>query len=132
MAPEQLGNAAVLERVRFRRAVAVRRRRGPLISEWGPDFRPDYLRLGAVIEELDHPTTLALTATAAPPVRDEICGRLRLCDPDVVLCHSTAHWGGGVVHGYDDGRVTVVFDAVGYRSRGLDLVAERALLEPSR
>ena len=42
-----------------------------------------------------------------------------------------AHWGGGVVHGYDDGRVTVLFDGVGYRSLALDLVAERGLLERS-
>ena len=41
-----------------------------------------------------------------------------------------ARWGGGVVHGYDEGRVTVLFDGVGYRSLGLDLVAERELLEP--
>ena len=39
------------------------------ISEWGHDFRPDYLSLGNVIEELGHPTVLALTATAAPEVR---------------------------------------------------------------
>lgn len=43
-----------------------------------------------------------------------------------------ARWGGGVVHGYDDGRVTVLFDAVGYKSLGLDLIAERGLVEPER
>ncbi len=51
------------------------------ISEWGHDFRPDYLRIGPLIEQLGHPTTLALTATAAPPVRREIAERLRLRDP---------------------------------------------------
>nr|WP_244266189.1 DEAD/DEAH box helicase [Listeria rocourtiae] len=34
------------------------------ISQWGHDFRPDYLELGAVREELGSPTTLVLTATA--------------------------------------------------------------------
>ena len=50
------------------------------ISEWGHDFRPDYLRLGAAIEALGRPPVLALTATAAPPVRDEIVERLGLRD----------------------------------------------------
>ena len=55
------------------------------ISEWGHDFRPDYLRLGAAIEDLGHPTVLALTATASPVVRDEIVERLRMRDPAVVV-----------------------------------------------
>ena len=55
------------------------------ISEWGHDFRPDYLRLGGVIEDLGHPTVVALTATASPVVRDEILERLRLRDPAVVV-----------------------------------------------
>jgi ATP-dependent DNA helicase RecQ len=55
------------------------------ISEWGHDFRPDYLRLGAASEALGRPTILALTATAAPPVRDEIVERLGLRDPNVLV-----------------------------------------------
>ena len=43
-----------------------------LISQWGHDFRPDYLRLSAQAELLEAPVRMALTATAAPPVRDEI------------------------------------------------------------
>ena len=39
------------------------------VSAWGHDFRPDYLRLAPVIERLGHPRVIALTATAAPPVR---------------------------------------------------------------
>jgi ATP-dependent DNA helicase RecQ len=55
------------------------------VSEWGHDFRPDYLRLGTVIESLGHPTVLALTATAAPPVREEIVERLGMRDATVVV-----------------------------------------------
>ena len=55
------------------------------ISEWGHDFRPEYLRLGAAIEALGRPPVLALTATAAPPVRDEIVERLGLRSPDVLI-----------------------------------------------
>jgi ATP-dependent DNA helicase RecQ len=55
------------------------------ISEWGHDFRPDYLRLHRVIEALDHPVVLALTATAAPNVRAEILERLGMREAAVVV-----------------------------------------------
>jgi ATP-dependent DNA helicase RecQ len=55
------------------------------ISEWGHDFRPDYLRLGALVEALGHPTVLALTATASPPVRDEIVQRLGMEEPELIV-----------------------------------------------
>lgn len=46
------------------------------VTAWGHDFRPDYLRLSPVIERLGHPRVIALTATAALPVRQEIVERL--------------------------------------------------------
>ena len=46
------------------------------ISQWGHDFRPAYLALGAVIAKLGHPTVLALTATATPSVREDILHQL--------------------------------------------------------
>jgi ATP-dependent DNA helicase RecQ len=55
------------------------------ISSWGHDFRADYLRLGAVIDDLGHPTVLAMTATASPPVRDDIAQALRMRDPEVLV-----------------------------------------------
>jgi ATP-dependent DNA helicase RecQ len=55
------------------------------VSAWGHDFRPDYLRLGAVIDQLGRPRVVALTATASPPVRTEIIERLRLTDPRSVV-----------------------------------------------
>ncbi|HEX2263864.1 MAG TPA: ATP-dependent DNA helicase RecQ, partial [Pseudonocardiaceae bacterium] len=48
------------------------------VSAWGHDFRPDYLRLGPVIQRLGHPPVIALTATAALPVRRDIVQRLGL------------------------------------------------------
>ena len=56
-----------------------------LISQWGHDFRPDYMLLGAQAEAVGAPVRLALTATAAPPVRHEIGRRLGLRDPEVVI-----------------------------------------------
>jgi len=42
------------------------------LSQWGHDFRPDYLRLGQVRQALGNPPTIALTATATPPVQEDI------------------------------------------------------------
>ena len=48
------------------------------ISEWGHDFRPDYMRIGELIRDLPDAKVLACTATATPIVRDEILERLGL------------------------------------------------------
>jgi ATP-dependent DNA helicase RecQ len=51
------------------------------LSEWGHDFRPDYLRLADVRQKLGSPPTLALTATATPRVARDIVQALGLRDP---------------------------------------------------
>ncbi len=48
------------------------------ISEWGHDFRPDYMQIGELLRELAPSHVLACTATATPVVRDEILERLGL------------------------------------------------------
>jgi ATP-dependent DNA helicase RecQ len=53
------------------------------LSFWGHDFRPDYMRLAEVREQLGSPVTMALTATATPNVRDDIVKMLRLRQPAV-------------------------------------------------
>jgi len=85
LSPEQLA-------IRETRDTLVRARPGlfvvdeaHLISQWGHDFRPDYMMLGAQGEAVGAPVRLALTATAAPPVRAEIIRRLGLRDPEVVI-----------------------------------------------
>jgi ATP-dependent DNA helicase RecQ len=54
------------------------------VSEWGHDFRPDYLRLGRVIQRLGRPTVMAATATATEQVAEEIVRRLGLVHPVMI------------------------------------------------
>ncbi|HUQ31923.1 MAG TPA: RecQ family ATP-dependent DNA helicase [Pyrinomonadaceae bacterium] len=51
------------------------------ISQWGHDFRPDYIRLRQAIEEIGRPQIAALTATATPYVRSDIIEQLNLSEP---------------------------------------------------
>ena len=85
LAPEQFANEETLAALRESPPSLFVVDEAHCISEWGHDFRPDYLRLGAVVAELGHPRVLALTATAAPTVRREIVQRLGLHDPHVVI-----------------------------------------------
>ncbi len=85
LAPEQFSNPETLERLQNSKPSLFVIDEAHCISEWGHDFRPDYLQLGAVIEALGHPRVLALTATASPPVRNEIIERLGMRDSQVVV-----------------------------------------------
>jgi ATP-dependent DNA helicase RecQ len=51
------------------------------LSQWGHDFRPDYLRLGKSLEKIGRPQCVALTATATPIVREDISQVLALRIP---------------------------------------------------
>jgi ATP-dependent DNA helicase RecQ len=85
MAPEQLARPETVARLAQSGVSLLVVDEAHCISEWGHDFRPEYLRLGALAEELGHPTLLALTATASPPVRDEIVERLHMRRPEVIV-----------------------------------------------
>jgi ATP-dependent DNA helicase RecQ len=55
------------------------------ISQWGHDFRPDYLTLGKARKMLGKPTTLALTATATPRVQEDIARQLEIDEAEVIV-----------------------------------------------
>jgi ATP-dependent DNA helicase RecQ len=56
------------------------------ISQWGHDFRPDYLKVGEIRARLGDPPVLGLTATATPEVQRDILERLRV--PDGRIFHT--------------------------------------------
>ncbi|NII23763.1 RecQ family ATP-dependent DNA helicase [Pseudoflavitalea sp. X16] len=53
------------------------------ISQWGYDFRPPYLRIAALREELPGIPILALTASATPLVQQDICDKLEFTQPGI-------------------------------------------------
>ena len=55
------------------------------LSQWGHDFRPDYVRLSEALEKLGNPQTAAFTATATPDVRADILKHLKLREPFVSI-----------------------------------------------
>ncbi|HEV2923973.1 MAG TPA: RecQ family ATP-dependent DNA helicase [Solirubrobacteraceae bacterium] len=85
VSPEQLTNVETREWLRRSQPALFVVDEAHLVSQWGEDFRPDYLRLRAQADALGAPVRLALTATAAPPVRAQIQRRLGLQDPEVVI-----------------------------------------------
>ncbi len=85
LAPEQLTSPELLGEIAAARPGLFVIDEAHCVSTWGHDFRPDYLALGAVIDALGHPPTLALTATASPLVREEVAETLGLASPQIVL-----------------------------------------------
>ncbi|MER8013929.1 RecQ family ATP-dependent DNA helicase [Streptomyces griseoluteus] len=80
LAPEQLAKDEVVEQLAAAEPALFVVDEAQCVSSWGHDFRPDYLRLGQVIDRLGRPPVLALTASAAAPVRADIVGRLGMRD----------------------------------------------------
>ncbi|WP_159849937.1 RecQ family ATP-dependent DNA helicase [Nocardia sp. CY41] len=80
LSPEQLADDDLVDELAGLRASLFVVDEAHCVSAWGHDFRPDYLRLAPVIDRLRHPRVIALTATAAPPVRHEIVHRLGMHD----------------------------------------------------
>ncbi|MCC9178406.1 RecQ family ATP-dependent DNA helicase [Arthrobacter sp. zg-Y750] len=83
LAPEQVAKEDVAQRLKSLDVSLLVIDEAHCVSAWGHDFRPDYLQLGALVQTLGKPV-VALTATAAPPVRTEIAGVLQLKDPFLI------------------------------------------------
>jgi ATP-dependent DNA helicase RecQ len=82
--PERFASSAFLAALAERRVGLFAVDEAHCVSEWGHDFRPDYLRLRGVIDRLGSPTVMACTATATEQVAEEVSARLGLRDPHVM------------------------------------------------
>lgn len=113
LAPEQLGKEDTLDRLRAAQVSLIAIDEAHCISQWGHDFRPDYLGLAHVIEALRHPPVLAMTATASNEVRREIIERLGLRNPRVI------------VHGFDRPNISLRVDTFTRKEEKRDAVLRR-------
>jgi RecQ family ATP-dependent DNA helicase len=113
-APERFGSNVFLEALAERRVDLIAVDEAHCVSEWGHDFRPDYLRLPEIAERLGRPTVMACTATATKAVAAEIASRFGMEDPLQVRS------------GFD--RPNLSFDVVALEGKG-SKARRQALLE---
>lgn len=73
VAPERFASERFLQRLRRTRLSLMVIDEAHCISEWGHNFRPDYMKLAGLAGELEVERVLALTATATPAVAADIC-----------------------------------------------------------
>jgi RecQ family ATP-dependent DNA helicase len=112
--PERFGSGAFLDAIGQRRIDLIAVDEAHCVSEWGHDFRPDYLRLPEIAERLGRPTVMACTATATRQVASEIASRFGMRDPLQVRS------------GFD--RPNLSFDVVPLEGKG-SVARRQALLE---
>jgi RecQ family ATP-dependent DNA helicase len=103
-APERFASEFFLEAISERRIDLLAVDEAHCVSEWGHDFRPDYLRLPEIAERLGRPTVMACTATATVPVAREIASRFGMREPLQVRS------------GFD--RPNLSFDVVAFEGKG--------------
>ncbi len=113
-APERFASGAFREALAQRRVSLFVVDEAHCVTEWGHDFRPDYLRLHGAIDSLGRPPVMAATATATPRVADEIALRLGLREPVSVRA------------GFD--RPNLAFDVVSLEGAGTVARKRAALL----
>ncbi len=114
LAPEQLRKEETVEALESAGVSLFVIDEAHCISEWGHDFRPDYLQLGPMIERLGHPVVLAMTATASAEVREEIMHRLGMRKPAIF------------VHGFDRPNIYLRVDRFEREEQKMEALVHRA------
>jgi ATP-dependent DNA helicase RecQ len=85
VAPESLNKEETIEFLKKVNVAFVAIDEAHCISEWGHDFRPEYRRIKAMIQNLGNMPVIALTATATPKVQIDIQKNLQMEDADVFI-----------------------------------------------
>ncbi len=86
IAPERLESREFLDDLKQMEIPLVAVDEAHCISQWGHDFRPSYRHIQQMVHNLpQNPTVLALTATATPRVREDICDSLEINEENSIL-----------------------------------------------
>ncbi|SHN20045.1 RecQ family ATP-dependent DNA helicase [Gracilibacillus kekensis] len=85
LSPEMIQNERVLQKLSLLQIDLFVIDEAHCISQWGHEFRPDYLRIKQVFDHLNKPTILALTATATPDVQQDILNTLEIEDAKRII-----------------------------------------------
>ncbi len=85
VAPERFNNERFLAQLEQTKIALFAVDEAHCISEWGHNFRPDYLKLATRARDLGAERVLALTATATPAVVEDICAGFGIAEPDSVV-----------------------------------------------
>lgn len=115
IAPERFRSQAFCDAISNTRVSLLAIDEAHCISQWGHDFRPDYLTLSRIRDRLGHPPTLALTATATRQVQRDILAQLNLPEAEIF------------VYGFE--RPNLFFEVHDCRSKGEKLDRIQALMD---
>jgi ATP-dependent DNA helicase RecQ len=85
LTPERFKDREFFERLLARKVSLFVVDEAHCVSQWGHDFRPDYLTMGSVVKRLGRPPILALTATATDEVRQDIIRQLGMHEPRITV-----------------------------------------------
>lgn len=86
VAPERLDSMEFVDQLIDMKTPMIAIDEAHCISQWGHDFRPSYLHIHRILDYLpEKPLVLALTATATPQVRDDICNTLGINQENTIM-----------------------------------------------
>jgi len=86
VAPERLDSMEFVDQLIDMKIPMIAIDEAHCISQWGHDFRPSYLHIHRILDYLpEKPLVLALTATATPQVRDDICSTLEINQENTIM-----------------------------------------------
>ncbi|WJE79512.1 DNA helicase RecQ [Bacillus sp. DX3.1] len=86
IAPERLDSMEFVDQLIDMKIPMIAIDEAHCISQWGHDFRPSYLHIHRILDYLpEKPLVLALTATATPQVREDICSTLEIDQSNTIM-----------------------------------------------
>ncbi|MDF1657171.1 MAG: RecQ family ATP-dependent DNA helicase [Verrucomicrobiales bacterium] len=123
VAPERLANDGFIRRLRRCKIDLMAVDEAHCISEWGHNFRPDYLKLAELAASLKIPRVLALTATATPRVAGQIRERFGISKDDQIQTgFSRPNLVFGVFPCSESERDQILVDKVSHQTAGASIV----------